>query len=165
MRNVALAQAFEEIADYLELSGDNPFKIRAYRRAAETVLDYPLPIEDASDEELENLEGLGAATVAKTREWGATGQIRLLEHLRREKSAGFARSFARARTWPQKSQAALPRKKYRLARKIRRRVGKRRLKRREWIRPENHREFENRFVPIVRTFGANANNARARFGR
>ena len=89
MRNVALAQAFEEIADYLELGGDNPFKIRAYRRAAETVLDYPHPIEDASDEELENLEGLGAATVAKTREWGATGQIRLLEHLRRENPPGL----------------------------------------------------------------------------
>ena len=89
MQNVALANAFEEIADYLELGGDNPFKIRAYRRAAETVADYPGPIEDATEDELENLEGLGAATVAKTREWGATGQIRLLEHLRRENPPGL----------------------------------------------------------------------------
>ena len=89
MQNVALANAFEEIADYLELGGDNPFKIRAYRRAAEAVLDYPGAIEDASDDELEALEGLGAATVAKTREWGATGQIRLLEHLRRENPPGL----------------------------------------------------------------------------
>ena len=89
MQNVALANAFEEIADYLELSGDNPFKIRAYRRAAEAVLDYPAAIEDATDQELEGLEGLGAATVAKTREWGATGQIRLLEHLRRENPPGL----------------------------------------------------------------------------
>ena len=89
MQNVALAQAFEEIADYLELGGDNPFKIRAYRRAAEAVLEFPNPIEDASDDELEALEGLGAATVAKTREWGATGQIRLLEHLRRENPPGL----------------------------------------------------------------------------
>lgn len=89
MQNVALAQAFEEIADYLELGGDNPFKIRAYRRAAEAVIEFPQPIEDASEDELENLEGLGAATVAKTREWGATGQIRLLEHLRRENPPGL----------------------------------------------------------------------------
>ena len=89
MQNVALARAFEEIADYLELGGDNPFKIRAYRRAAEAVLDYPAAIEDATDDELEALEGLGAATVAKTREWGATGQIRLLEHLRRENPPGL----------------------------------------------------------------------------
>ena len=89
MQNVALANAFEEIADYLELGGDNPFKIRAYRRAAEAVLDYPAAIEDATDDELEALEGLGAATVAKTREWGATGQIRLLEHLRRENPPGL----------------------------------------------------------------------------
>ncbi len=89
MQNVALANAFEEIADYLELGGDNPFKIRAYRRAAEAVADYPGAIEDATDEELENLEGLGAATIAKTREWGATSQIRLLEHLRRENPPGL----------------------------------------------------------------------------
>ncbi len=89
MQNVALADAFEEIADYLELGGDNPFKIRAYRRAAEAMLDYPAAIEDATDDELEKLEGLGAATVAKTREWGATGQIRLLEHLRRENPPGL----------------------------------------------------------------------------
>ncbi len=89
MQNVALANAFEEIADYLELGGDNPFKIRAYRRAAEAVADYPGAIEDATDEDLEKLEGLGAATIAKTREWGATGQIRLLEHLRRENPPGL----------------------------------------------------------------------------
>ena len=89
MQNVPLAGAFEEIADYLELAGDNPFKIRAYRRAAEAVMEYPAAIEDASDDDLENLDGLGAATVAKTREWGATGQIRLLEHLRRENPPGL----------------------------------------------------------------------------
>ncbi len=89
MQNVALANAFEEIADYLELGGDNPFKIRAYRRAAEAVLEFPGAIEDATDDELDALEGLGAATVAKTREWGATGQIRLLEHLRRENPPGL----------------------------------------------------------------------------
>ena len=89
MPNVALARAFEEIADYLELGGDNPFKIRAYRRAADAVLDYPGNLDDASDDDLENVEGLGAATVAKTREWAATGTIRLLEHLRRENPPGL----------------------------------------------------------------------------
>ena len=89
MQNAALSRAFEEIADYLELAGDNPFKIRAYRRAADAVLDFPDPIEDATEDELEGVEGLGAATVAKTREWTATGTIRLLEHLRRENPPGL----------------------------------------------------------------------------
>ena len=89
MQNAALSRAFEEIADYLELGGDNPFKIRAYRRAAEAVLDFGAAIENASDEELETIEGLGAATIAKTREWAATGTIRLLEHLRRENPPGL----------------------------------------------------------------------------
>ena len=35
--NPALARVFGEIADLLEIKGENPFKIRAYRNAAETV--------------------------------------------------------------------------------------------------------------------------------
>ncbi|HEX8464393.1 MAG TPA: DNA polymerase/3'-5' exonuclease PolX [Abditibacterium sp.] len=79
MQNVALARAFDEIADYMELAGENQFKIRAYRRASEVVADFPSPIEDAADNgQLDEIEGLGAATVAKSREFLATGQIKLL---------------------------------------------------------------------------------------
>ena len=34
MRNFELARLFDQMADVLELRGDNPFRIRAYRRAA-----------------------------------------------------------------------------------------------------------------------------------
>lgn len=89
-QNHALAQAFAQIADYLDLAGDNPFKIRAYRRAAEAVADYPQRIEDAAENgQLESIEGLGQATVAKTREFLATGTIRLLEYLKSEYPPGL----------------------------------------------------------------------------
>lgn len=90
MQNAALAQVFGEIADYLELEGDNPFKIRAYRRAAEAVADFPTPIEDAAESgALEQIEGLGAATIAKSREFLATGNVRLLAYLRSQHPPGL----------------------------------------------------------------------------
>ena len=37
MENLAIARIFAEIADLLEIKGENPFKIRAYRNAADTI--------------------------------------------------------------------------------------------------------------------------------
>jgi DNA polymerase (family 10) len=90
MQNAALAQVFVAIADYLELEGENQFKTRAYRRAAEAVADFPTPIEDAAENgDLEQIEGLGAATIAKSREFLATGNVRLLSFLRSKYPPGL----------------------------------------------------------------------------
>lgn len=88
--NAAVAGVFEEIADYLELAGDNPFKIRAYRRAAEAIANLEGPVEELSENgQLENVEGMGTATVAKTKEFLATGQVRLLQYLRSQYPPGL----------------------------------------------------------------------------
>ncbi|HEX9996529.1 MAG TPA: helix-hairpin-helix domain-containing protein, partial [Abditibacterium sp.] len=80
MQNAALSRVFDEIADYLELAGENSFKIRAYRRASEAIIDYPAPIESALENgQIEQIEGLGPATIAKSREFLATGRVKLLE--------------------------------------------------------------------------------------
>ena len=90
MQNAALSRQFDEIADYLELAGDNSFKIRAYRRASEAILDFPSPIEDAAESgKLDAIEGLGAATIAKSQEFLATGRIKLLEFLRSKYPPGL----------------------------------------------------------------------------
>ena len=49
MQNAALADIFDSIADYYELAGDNPFKIRAFRRAAEAVVNHNEAIEDVAE--------------------------------------------------------------------------------------------------------------------
>jgi DNA polymerase (family 10) len=90
MQNAAVAAVFDEIADYMELAGENSFKTRAYRRAAEAVATYDAPIEDAAENNtLQNIEGLGEATSAKVREFLATGQVRYLERLREQYPAGL----------------------------------------------------------------------------
>ncbi len=86
MQNAALARQFEQIAAYLELAGDSIFKIRAYREAAAAIADYPAPIEDA---DLDAIEGLGTATIAKSREWFKSGKIRVLESLKTQFPSGL----------------------------------------------------------------------------
>lgn len=90
MQNAAIAEVFDEIADYMELAGENSFKIRAYRRAAEAVATFPTSIEDAAENDsLQDIEGLGEATAAKVKEYLATGQMRYLEWLREKYPSGL----------------------------------------------------------------------------
>ncbi len=90
MQNAAVAQVFEDIADCLEIAGENVFKIRAYRRAAEAVATLREPIEDLAEAgTLAGIEGLGAATIAKTREFLATGRVQELERLREQYPPGL----------------------------------------------------------------------------
>ena len=41
MDNAAIAHILGEIADLLEIKGDNPFKIRAYRNVADIAGNHP----------------------------------------------------------------------------------------------------------------------------
>jgi DNA polymerase (family 10) len=41
MKNADMAGIFEQMADFLEIRGENPFKIRAYRRAAQVIEHLP----------------------------------------------------------------------------------------------------------------------------
>ncbi len=86
MQNAALARAFDQIAAYLELDGDSIFKVRAYKTAAQAIADFPAPIEDA---DLASIEGLGTATVAKSREWFKNSKIRVLEELKKKYPPGL----------------------------------------------------------------------------
>ena len=90
MQNAALADIFDRIADYHELAGDNPFKIRAFRRAAQAVVNHNEAIEDVTERgDLEKIEGLGKGTSAIAREFIATGQVRLLEGFREQYPEGL----------------------------------------------------------------------------
>ena len=81
-----LAEVLENIALLLELKGENPFKIRAYRTGAETVMQYPGDIvEKARLGELDGIKGIGDALQQKLHELAATGKLEYWETLR----AGF----------------------------------------------------------------------------
>ena len=78
-----LADLFLEIAQWLELQGENPFKIRAYETAARIFeqLDED-PATLARDGRLEEIPGIGQAIAAKTREFFETGRIAYHDELK-----------------------------------------------------------------------------------
>src|SRR5258707_3485361 len=46
MQNAEIARLLSDVADLLEISAGNPFKVRAYRNAARTVADHADPIAE-----------------------------------------------------------------------------------------------------------------------
>jgi DNA polymerase (family X) len=62
MQNADIARQLSEVADLLEISAANPFRVRAYRNAARTVADHPDPLDDlvrGGAFDLTNLPGIG----------------------------------------------------------------------------------------------------------
>jgi DNA polymerase (family X) len=57
--NVAIARVLGEIADLLELKSENPFKIRAYRNAADIVANNPEPVAGLDAARLRDWPGIG----------------------------------------------------------------------------------------------------------
>jgi len=77
MKNFEVARQFELMADVLELKGENPFRIRAYRRAAQNLESLSEEIEAvAREERLEDIPGIGADLAGKIQEYLRTGKIK-----------------------------------------------------------------------------------------
>ena len=75
MDNLAIARTLTEIADLLEIKGENPFKIRAYRNASETVAHEPARVASMSPAERLALPGVGKDIAAKLGELVDSGSI------------------------------------------------------------------------------------------
>ncbi len=75
MKNREIARIFSEMADIMEIKGDNPFKIRAYRRAALNIEGLSKGVDDFSREELLEIPGIGEELAAKIEEYLRTGSI------------------------------------------------------------------------------------------
>jgi DNA polymerase (family X) len=73
VENVAIARLLSEIADLLEIRADNPFKIRAYRNAAETIAAEPSRVAEMDDGALKGLPGIGKDLAQRVREILDTG--------------------------------------------------------------------------------------------
>jgi DNA polymerase (family 10) len=79
--NRALSQVLAEIADLLEIRGDNAFKIRAYRTAAETLATWPQAIAQLDEQQLRAIPGIGKDLAARIRELAGTGTCRYHQEL------------------------------------------------------------------------------------
>jgi DNA polymerase (family 10) len=91
LKNEDFAHVFEEIADLLELGGDNAFRVLAYRNAARELrgTGYDVAALLAAGEPLPKMPGIGAELEAKLREIFATGTCAMLERLRKTYPPGI----------------------------------------------------------------------------
>jgi len=90
MRNQEVARIFNDIADILEIKGDNPFRIRAYRRAAQNIDGLTKDVSEISVEELQKIPGIGADLAGKIQEYVKTGGLRFYDDLKKEVPSGIA---------------------------------------------------------------------------
>ncbi|MES4785406.1 MAG: histidinol-phosphatase, partial [Nitrospiraceae bacterium] len=81
--NKSLAALFQSIADLLEIRRDNPHRIRAYRRGAESLLNLREDVGAmARRGELRQIPGIGRDLSLKIEEFLATGRIQAYEALK-----------------------------------------------------------------------------------
>ena len=82
VENIDIARIFEEIADLLEIQGENPFRIRAYRAAARTIETLTVPAASLAGEgRLDELPGIGEDLAGKIGTILETGTLPLLQEL------------------------------------------------------------------------------------
>lgn len=79
--NLAIARVLTEIGDMLELRGDNPFKIRAYRSGADVVAHTPEQVSGLTDAQLRAWPGIGKDLSARIREICETGTCAIYQEL------------------------------------------------------------------------------------
>jgi len=93
VRNAEVAQALYEIADLLEMKGEDRFRPVAYRRAAREIEAMPEDIEKTWRQggvpRLQEIPGVGDAIAIKIDQYLREGKIDALEELRKEFPKGL----------------------------------------------------------------------------
>jgi DNA polymerase (family 10) len=76
MKNAEISRLFDEMADIMEIVGENKFRINSYRKVARVIGDMPTDIEEMlASGKLEDTPGIGKSSLAKIEEFIKTGQI------------------------------------------------------------------------------------------
>lgn len=81
--NSEVAEKFNELADLLEINDANPFRVRAYRNAAQVIANLPHEVADlvAADKDLTELPGIGKDLAEKIAVIVKTGDLPLLKEM------------------------------------------------------------------------------------
>jgi len=95
MRNIEIATLFSRIADLLQIQGANPFRVRAYQRAAANLESLTDNIEAiVSRGEAREIPGIGEDLAAKISEYLTTGKMKFYEDLKKEVPLGLLQIVA-----------------------------------------------------------------------
>lgn len=90
MQNTEIALIFHELADLLEIKGEEYFKIRAYRNASKILAGLDEPVQEAWKEgRLNKIPGIGKNIAAKISELLTTGNLKKYQELLEEFPSGL----------------------------------------------------------------------------
>ncbi len=90
MKNLEVAEIFKNIATILEIRDENPFRIRAYEKAAQTIENLTSDLAELSREDrLTELPGVGKDLALKIKEILKTGTLKQYEKLKKEIPQGL----------------------------------------------------------------------------
>ena len=93
MHNEEIAQVLSEIADLLEISDEDHFRVLSYRKAAETVADHPRELvtllAEGGPPALHEVPGVGESLAGKIAELLQTGQITFHQELKAKYPPGL----------------------------------------------------------------------------
>jgi DNA polymerase (family 10) len=86
MDNTKIAKTLDQLADLLEFTGANAFRLRAYRNGARVIRDLPESIQAQleSGNDITKLDGIGKGVSEKCKELCETGKLQQLEDLFQE---------------------------------------------------------------------------------
>ena len=88
MDNKEIARRFYRLSALMEVRGDDPFRLRSYRNAAEAIEVWPTSLKEIADQEgvagLQEIPGVGKAIAGKVIELLAKGTFDAWERLTAE---------------------------------------------------------------------------------
>ena len=91
MTNEEIARRFNQMASLMEVRGEDPFRLRSYRMAAEAIETWPTPMAEIAREQgvagLLEIPGVGKALAGKIVELVETGTFDAWERLTSETPA------------------------------------------------------------------------------
>jgi DNA polymerase (family 10) len=92
VHNSDIEAIFNEVADLLEIKGENPFRVRAYRNAARVIGGLSQSVADmvAQRRDLSELSGIGKDLAGKIEEVVRTGTLSFLTELQGQMPAGLS---------------------------------------------------------------------------
>jgi DNA polymerase (family 10) len=89
MNNSEIAAVFWDIADLLQKKKENWFKIRAYRKVADSIEGLSVPVGQlVAEGRLKEIPGVGEAITKKVTELVTTGSLEYYERLKAELREG-----------------------------------------------------------------------------
>ncbi|MBO9667708.1 MAG: hypothetical protein J7501_12945, partial [Bdellovibrio sp.] len=104
VQNIEVAQTFTQLADLLEIQGANPFRVRAYRTAAQTLIELPENVYEIVENhgKLEEYPGIGKDLATKIQEILETGHLEALDEVQAHLPKGLLEMLQIPRVGPKR---------------------------------------------------------------